>query len=534
MRLFICFCLFIAVGGCTTAEKNSRQSWSSLFEPDRPFFAEDKNQAYDQEHLEKDYVRLGELLEELDELANEMAKIKRNFALSEKPYLTDKNNEEIQFLMFRYLNAQDALWQIADYYRSIGAEDTVMDTKGAVLGMSAGLNLGYYSSKFIAFFVENNEIIQLINSAHPRYEIQRGMFDQLFHDVTSVDNLEFLQVAWYLIGRELADKNSRLSQLQLSDPLYNDLIKNMDRLHADTLLQTKFILYASRHDLPNISNRLRHSRIVKLGEEAIDRIGQNLYKARGILFKKVARIKRPNAHLTQFSEDQVQKIKAMLEPGDILLTYTAGYLGNIFLPGTFKHGITYIGTVNERRRVGLVDDVLAKYAVSKKQSQELIKLVNYERIPSGHEANIIEAVAEGVRIFSLDELLETHINYLLVLRPKLSNKERLKQLISTMQYVGVGYDFNFDFIDDTNQSCMELIYRTIGATGAIDLSLVDLDGRWVLEADNIVNNYLAGTPDAFDFVLFAEETSKGKDYNAVVHTGHNGKARLRELMAVTQ
>jgi len=534
VRLFIGCCLVIAVGGCATAEKTKRQSWSDLFEAGRHFSAENKNQDYDSDRLERDYGRLTVLIEELDVLADEMAKIKRTFALREKPYLTDKDNEEIEFFLFRYLNAQDALWQIADYYRMAGSSDPELYTKGAVLGMSAGLNLGYYSSRFIAFFVEQNEIIRLINSAHPRYEIPRGMFDQLFRNVTSVDNLEFLEVAWYLIGRELADPESRLSRLRLSDPLYHDLLKDMDSLHADTLLQTEFVLYASRYELPDISNRLRHSRIVKLGEEAVNRIGQDAYKARGILFKNVARIKRADVHQTQFSEEQVYEIKAMLEPGDILLTYTAGYMGNLFLPGKFKHGITYLGTVDERRHAGLMDDVLAQYAVSEHQSRKLIERVNYERIPSGYEANIIEAVAEGVRIHSLDELLATHINYLLVLRPRLSNKERLEQLISALQYVGVGYDLNFDFIDDTDQSCMELIYRTIGATGAIDLSLVDLDGRWVLAADDLVKYYLSGSPDVFDFVLFAEEASKGRDFSAVVRTGHEGEDRLRKLMAVTQ
>ena len=121
--LFIGGCLFIAVGGCATSEKASRQSWSDLFEADRHFSVEDKNQDYDSVRLERDYGRLTVLLEKLDVLADEMAKIKRTFALREKPYLTDQNNEEIEFFLFRYLNAQDALWQIADYYRMAGSGD---------------------------------------------------------------------------------------------------------------------------------------------------------------------------------------------------------------------------------------------------------------------------------------------------------------------------------------------------------------------------------------------------------------------------
>ena len=85
-------------------------------------------------------------------------------------------------------------------------------------------------------------------------------------------------------------------------------------------------------------------------------LGDNLYAIRGLLFSNVSDIKMPLTKPIKFSEDQKRQIHSMLKPGDIILTYTAGYMSNVFLPGSFKHGITYIGTSAERKETGLIDD----------------------------------------------------------------------------------------------------------------------------------------------------------------------------------
>ena len=46
-------------------------------------------------------------------------------------------------------------------------------------------------------------------------------------------------------------------------------------------------------------------------------------------------------------------IDEVLQPGDILLTYTGGYMSNLFLPGSFKHAITYVGDNQQRKKAGL-------------------------------------------------------------------------------------------------------------------------------------------------------------------------------------
>ena len=152
--------------------------------------------------------------------------------------------------------------------------------------------------------------------------------------------------------------------------------------------------------------------------------------------------------------------------------------------------------------------------------------------PEGDEVNVIEAVAEGVVMHSLDHLLATHINRMVVLRPNLTEQERLAQLVATFQYVGAAYDFKFDFDEDSYQCCTELVFRAINGLGSVDFDLVREKGRWILAADDIVRYWLSKNPDGFEFVLLAEMSRGANDHSAIISAGTAGEARLRELMKV--
>jgi hypothetical protein len=261
-----------------------------------------------------------------------------------------------------------------------------------------------------------------------------------------------------------------------------------------------------------------------------DWLDDQIYSAQGQLYKNVARIKNPAKTIVRFSPAQVRKIKSLLEPGDVMLSYTAGYMSNVFLPGKFKHSITYIGDAEERGQIGLTEEGLAAMATDDRQARRMLAAARMERLPSGEEADVIEAVAEGVRIYSLEKLLTTHINRLVVLRPRITQEQTKNQVACLYRYVGRPYDFRFDFSDGSRNYCSELVYRTLVPTGSFDFQLTKQRGHWVLTADDIVNYYLDTDPEAFDFVLLADRGRKNGHYDAAIHTGDEGRNRLVELM----
>lgn len=529
-RLLLFSMILMVAGGCVSSSRKSPRSWSELF-PDGNKAAdiERSGDVYTISRVNADFRRLVSLTRELDAVDIDLARLLETIRFADVEFLTDKNNKEAEFLQMRFTHARDGLVDILNYYRTSTAKEPMVQAKGAVLGMNAGLNAGYFSSRFVAVLLKQDKAVKLFNAAHPRFDIPANSYQRLADEVTAIEQIELLHVASYLFDQQLADSASSLARLQKTDPAYADLIRKMYRLHADTQLQTDYILHGGHHGLPSLSNRLHHSRIAKIGEEVKSSAGHERYKGRGFIFKNVARIKKPTAHVVEFSPEQVQEIKKLLQPGDIILTFTAGYMSDFFLPGQFKHGITYIGSVEDRKNIGLTKAYLNDQAVSEHQKQELHERLNLAKTPDGYSVDVIEAVAEGVVMHSLEQLLATHINRMVVLRPKFTDQERLEQLLAVFQYVGAMYDFKFDFTDDTYQCCTEVVYRTTNGKGSIDFSLFREKGRWVLMADDIVNYHLR-TPAAFDFILLAQEAPNSNDHQARLATGETGEKTLKELM----
>ena len=46
-------------------------------------------------------------------------------------------------------------------------------------------------------------------------------------------------------------------------------------------------------------------------------------------------------------------LRGLVQPGDLILTYSMGYMSNVFLPGVFKHGITFVGSPRQRHKAGM-------------------------------------------------------------------------------------------------------------------------------------------------------------------------------------
>ena len=158
------------------------------------------------------------------------------------------------------------------------------------------------------------------------------------------------------------------------------------------------------------------------------------------------------------------------------------------------------------------------------------------KLEDGKNADMIEAVAEGVIFNNLAHIMDTHINRMLVLRPKLDDTERRDFLIEVFSYLGEEYDFRFDFADSTRQVCTEVIYRAINAKAGIDFGLTVRAGHETLSADDIALYYLDGLDapkknhDAFEFVLYAEQDPGKSDRQALIRSGEAGVQRLKDLM----
>jgi len=435
-----------------------------------------------------------------------------------RDYFNAQEINKIEGLLFRFLAIQTTLWDMVNSYGGLDADFPAdeLDTKAHVLSITATLLMASHTAFIVARFADDPIVIAQLNETYFRSEIPFGSYDRMRENATLPDLLESTSKIKTLYAREMADPQSALATLANNDTEYANLIAQIPTLQdtAETRLQQVARLYPS------------HTNTEKLARKDAGQQHKTLYAIRSFLFKEVSRLKDPAAHVVVFSDAQKQKIFSLLEPGDLILTYTAGYMSDVFIPGAFKHGITYIGTPDNRESIGLSANVLPPD--ERFDVQKLAANLQRSSLPDGKQADMIEAVAEGVIFNDLEHIMDTHINRMLVLRPRLSDTERAAFLVEVYSYLGDGYDFRFDFADASMQVCTEVIYRAINGKGSIDFALTERAGHETLSADDIANYHLDS--EAFDFVLFVETNPDSKNNEALVLVGSEGELRVKALM----
>jgi hypothetical protein len=455
----------------------------------------------------------------LDDLDAEFRAFPRPSKLG-RDYYNAAEIDALEGLLFRFLAMQTTLWDIVNEFGGLDAKfpDDELDAKAQVLSIAATLLIAEHTAFVVAQFADEPLAIKQINESYYRSEIPFGTYDRMRENATLPGLLAAVADAKELYGSELADPQSSLSALAGSDPKYAALIREMPALHD----QAEQRLHEVAKYFPS------YAEAEKLAKKDAKGQHKTLYAIRSWLFKEVSRLKSPSAHVVVFTDEQKRQIFGLLEPGDLVLTYTAGYMSDVFIPGAFKHGITYIGTPDDRMPLGLSADTLP--ADERFEPEELSANLQKSSLPDGTSADMIEAVAEGVIFNDLEHIMDTHVNRMLILRPKLTEAERAQFLLEVYSYLGDGYDFRFDFADASQQVCTEVIYRAINGKGAIDFELVMRAGHETLSADDIANYHLDPVIDAFEFVLLVETDPDSKTNAALVFTGAEGEARLMDLM----
>lgn len=489
----------------------------------------------DARDLSTDLKKLTAYSNALQGMLGEMNRLRKTVKGIKRGHFTSDEHDKIENLLFRYLALRESLWGIVNRYRDYKENfgDDEDQTKAFVLAFNAALHLAYYSSTLVQAFMDEPAVIDKLNERYHRSDIPRGTYDKIFRSLTDVDNIRALKAAWVLYQQELEDGGSMVSKLVRKDPAYGRLVAQNLKLYRSADRQIEDILEKNSLLLPGVRNKLRHSAVTEFALKSKQAIGDGLYTIRGILFVNVSRIRAPMSANLKLTEEQLKKVRALMKPGDIVLTYSSGYMSNIFLPGQFKHGITYVGLPEDR-------EGLAKAAPPKGTPEAgLDKMKNdmaIEELPSGQKADLIEAVAEGVIFNSLESITDEHINRMLVLRPKLPDKEVAEALNTVFLLLGNTYDFHFDFGDGTHHCCTEVIYRALHGQGPIKFELTRRMGIPTLSADDIINGFLNAESGKkpFDFVLLAERDKSAEGSAAVVHTGEKGFKRLRALMTAAE
>jgi uncharacterized protein YycO len=217
-------------------------------------------------------------------------------------------------------------------------------------------------------------------------------------------------------------------------------------------------------------------------------------------------------------KSQIEEILPKLEPGDILLERREWYLSNIGLPGFWTHAALFIGTSEMRNQYFSDPEVIKFLEKFGKKSETLDQLLK-ARYPysynlcggiqaDGYRPMVIEAVSEGVVFTTIQHSLAA--DSAAVLRPSLPKVEKALAILRAFHYSGRPYDFNFDFLTDSELVCTELVYKGYEGTETtkgLKLPLKSMLGKRLISANDIAELYAEehnSGKQQFDFVCFLD------------------------------
>lgn len=230
-----------------------------------------------------------------------------------------------------------------------------------------------------------------------------------------------------------------------------------------------------------------------------------------------ARVGRPVGRYL-ITHEQLEAMRAKLEPGDVLLGRKNWYLSNVALPGFWPHALLYVGTPAELSAAFDADaEVLAwvkrtcgedlTYSQFLARAYPLAWAAAKDAESTPEPLLIIESISEGVVQNTFPHAAG---DYLAAMRPRLPRWVKAQAIARAHGYLGRPYDFDFDFATDQTLVCTELVwrsYRPLGDAPGLRIETVPVAGRRSLPANELARCFKRehGLPDRqLDFVYFID------------------------------
>jgi len=352
-------------------------------------------------------------------------------------------------------------WQEADnsHMQELGLLplDPVVQLKGSMLALSAGLMLYDSYQAVVAVANEDGRIRRFLNQSDIGYGIQEDQLSAITDDFLSIENLSNIENSITLYEQRRAvipldtvndDNFAYLDLLIHGTRSYNILRK----LSLDDKVARRFGKHTN-----SISDSLN-----ALNRSAVNGVSELFGNAVGAVEERKGRMYQDKTaeHL----------ILGQLQAGDILLEKTPFRLTDKMIPGYWGHAAIWVGNQQELISLGVWNTALVNKYQQKIQNQQ----------------GVVEALRDGTKMNTLEHFL--NIDDLVVLRKKNLMDQHKKKIIElTFRQVGKPYDFNYDVETTDKIVCSQLVYLAYTDIGWTTDTLI---GRYTISPDNIAQKAL--------------------------------------------
>ncbi len=440
-----------------------------------------------EERIDADERALVAVLRGLAELEVRFRKFETGLATGERSYYRPEDDDEIRRMLVSYLSFRTALLRTVWFYqRNAELEVDAMRLRALLLHYTAAAVAYDYAARFVHAFdgTEKERARKKLNEAEPRWDLPAGTYDAIRANLAHVSHRRWLEDGWRnyhaTLPRWQAEESRAKPEIAARHALFHRAIATAGENTAG--LSEKLFRYKVQTALADVGKFTRGG----------------WYRASSAVSTLIgdARIREPRGHAGLIAPEQVEALRAKLRPGDIVIERRNWYLSNAFLPGFWPHSALYVGTAEELRALGLLDDPrVAKHLEAFARADA-----------SGHVPRFIEAISEGVVFTSIEHSIG-EADAVAVLRPRLT-PEQLKEVIArAFSHAGKPYDFDFDFFSADKLVCTEVVYRAFGSY--VDFPLVEILGRKTLPALEMVRFWASpvGAPQ-LEFVAFLDGDEK--------------------------
>ena len=309
----------------------------------------------------------------------------------------------------------------------------------------------------VTTFANNEDAQRRLNEGDRSWDIPPGTYDRLLASLANAALVSELHATERFDRLKQADDYGR-------DVLWRDLIEAANR---------------ARPSIERAAQSVGDQKMQLAMRELRSHAGDSGYVAQSLVATWIGdyRFKTRPDHRGLISTQQLSELRAVLQPGDVLLERRNWFMSNAFLPGFWPHAAVYLGDPAALRQLGLTGGIPA-----------VVRHLPAFLAPdaAGDPHVIIEAISEGVVFTSLEHSIG-QADAVAVLRPRLTAAERREAISRAFSHYGKPYDFEFDFFSTDRLVCTELVYRAYD--GMIDLPLSLVLGRQAIPAMTFVQVY---------------------------------------------
>lgn len=206
--------------------------------------------------------------------------------------------------------------------------------------------------------------------------------------------------------------------------------------------------------------------------------------------------KRKNKFIT---DSQLEEIKSILEPGDILLKRNDWQATNIGIPGFWTHTGLYLGSLEKLNEYFREVKSLGGKSFSDRLKE--INEKNYSIILENNDLSVIEAIEEGVAVKPINNIGK--VDYFSAVRPRISREEKMEAILKAYSFIGQPYDYYLDMESNDAFICTEVIYKSFEKS--ISFELDKKLGKKIVFPNSVVKKFAherLKEDRELDFVLF--------------------------------